>query len=144
VTAGWAKLREIESGQRTELKRQGRKFPAKQGRVLAQYVEKYYDAPGLTKDYDFAHQPLYARMKYLKPIQNSPNRDTWTTIFSYAKRYHQYLTEKDSDGNNLYHSTQVRQFWRDYVDKSLVPNLPAQFKAEMSTYGRGVLYGMVS
>jgi hypothetical protein len=86
VTAGWAKLREITDTQRAQLKREGRSFPSGYERTLAKYVEKYYDAPGLVKDYDFAAQPLVDRLKFLRPIQKSPNKEQWGQLLGWLTR----------------------------------------------------------
>jgi hypothetical protein len=140
VTAGWAKLNEIVAGQRAELARQGRSFPSGYKRTLAKYVEKYYDAPGLVKDFDFAAQPLVERMKRLKPIQQSPHAAEWSQVFRVASTYAKYLRSPD------YTETQVRQMWRDYVTKSLDPWVAGNpsFRREVDAYGRGLLERLVS
>jgi len=140
VTEGWAKLAEFEATQRAEVKRQGRSYPAVYTRTLAQFVEKNYDAPGLVKDYDFSKQPLYQRMKYLSPIKNSPNKDTWTQLFALAD--HQYKAIKS--GN--YSSAQLRQQWTDYVSapgfQEWIAGHPS-FKAELDSYGKKTLTSLI-
>jgi len=140
VTEGWAKLAEFEATQRAEVKRQGRSYPAVYTRTLAQFVEKNYDAPGLVKDYDFSKQPLYQRMKYLSPIKNSPNKDTWTQLFALAD--HQYKAIKS--GN--YSSAQLRQQWTDYVSapgfQEWIAGHPS-FKAELDSYGKKTLASLI-
>jgi hypothetical protein len=131
VTAGWQKLNELVGQQRQVLAREGRSFPGGYARTLAKYVEKYFNAPGLVADYDFAKQPLYQRLKSLSPIQKSPHADEWNQLLATATGYGRYLK---ADG---YDKTQVRQTWRDYVVNQLEPWVkddPA-FAREVDQYG---------
>jgi hypothetical protein len=140
VTAGWAKLKEFEATQRAEAKRQGRGYPAAYTRTLAQYVERNFDAPGLVKDYDFSKQPLYQRMKFLSPVQNSPNKALWGQLFSLAD--HQYKALKSGD----YSSGQLRQQWTDYVTdpdfQAWIGQHPG-FKAEVQGFGKQTLVKLI-
>jgi hypothetical protein len=103
-------------------------------------VERNFDAPGLVKDFDFARQPLYARMQRLAPVQKSPNAALWSQLLSTAQGYGRYLK---TDG---YNRAQVRQGWRDYVKDTLEPWVaehPA-FKVELAQYGRTLLDRLLS
>jgi hypothetical protein len=146
VTAGWAKLREIADTQRAALKREGRSFPGGYERTLAKYVEKYYDAPGLVKDYDFAAQPLVDRLKHLTPIQKSPNKEQWGQLLSLAGTYAKWLDAKNADGSKVYSALQVRQSWEDYIStppfQAWLKKNPA-FHAELSNYGKSFLSSLV-
>lgn len=139
VTAGWAKLDDIVAEQRAALARKGESFPSGYRRVLAQYVQKYYDAPGLVKDFDFARQPLYARFQTFKPIQKSPNADKWHQILGAAQTYSKYLKV---DG---YDKSQVRQMWRDYVANTVQPWIDDDkgFAAEVKSYGKNVMERLI-
>lgn len=145
VTAGWAKLQEIIDSQKAMLKREGRSFPAGYARTLAQYVERYYDAPGLVKDYDFARKPLADRLKYLAPVQKSPNKGLWSQLLNTAQTYAKWLDARNPDGSKTYSGLQVRQSWTDYVHGPLQTWLgehPA-FKQELGGYGKSFLTGLI-
>jgi hypothetical protein len=146
VTAGWVELNKIMDTQRQALAREGRTFPAGYDRTLAKYVEKYYDAPGLVKDFDFAKMPEYQRLKYLKPIQDSPNKNLWAQVFNVAAGYSKYLHATDDTGQKAYSATQVRQMWKDYIRskgfQSWLTEHPA-FSAEIVSYGKGTLAGLI-
>lgn len=146
VTAGWAKLQEIIDTQKASLKREGRSFPAGYARTLAQYVEKYYDASGLVKDYDFSKKSLADRLKYLTPVQKSPNRGEWTQLLTTAQTYAKWLDAKNADGSKTYSGLQVRQSWTDYIHgdgfQSWLGEHP-EFKAELQAYGKSFLAGLI-
>jgi hypothetical protein len=141
VTAGWAKLDELVAEQRTKLAREGRGMPAGYERTLARYVERYYDAPGLTKDYDFSRQPLFQRLPMLAPVQQSTYRRQWTQVFEIARGYHRYIASDE------YSHTAVRQAWRDYIASAGFQAWLGQhpgFKAEVDRNGRGLLEGLLA
>ncbi len=146
ITKGWVTLNKIISDQRQELAREGRTFPGGYARTLAKYVEKYYDAPGLVKDFDFAKQPAYVRLKYLAPIQKSPNKNLWSQVFSVAAGYSKYLNAKDDTGSHAYSTTAVRQMWRDYVHgkgfQAWLGEHP-QFRSEIQNYGKNTLETLI-
>lgn len=146
ITAGWAKLNEFIDTQRSELKRQGRSFPAGYARTLAKYVEKYYDAPGLVKDFDFARKPLADRLKYLTPIQKSPNKDEWSQLLSTAQALNARVAAKNDDGSRVYSGTQLRQWWDDYVTSApfqqWLDDNP-KFKTELAQYGKDFVKKLV-
>lgn len=146
VTQGWVTLKKVIDEQRQALAREGRTFPSGYDRTLAKYVEKYYDAPGLVKDFDFSKQPLYERLKYLAPIQRSPNRNLWTQVFNVAKGYSKYLHATDDTGQHEYSSTQVRQMWKDYLGSSKFQawlGEHPEFKAEVQSYGKNTLSSLL-
>jgi hypothetical protein len=146
VTAGWAKLQEVIATQKAQLAREGRSFPAGYARTLAAYVEKNFDAPGLVKDFDFAKKPLVDRLKYLAPIQKSPNSGQWTQLLNTAGSYAKWLAAKNDDGSSVYNHSQVRQSWRDYVNgagfQAWLGEHPG-FKQELAEYGKGFLEKLI-
>lgn len=146
VTEGWAQFNKFKQQVTDEAARQGRSVPASYWRTLAKYVEKYYDAPGLVKDYDFAQQPPYDRLKMLAPIQKSPNHTQWVQVLNLAKQWSRYLAAKNQDGSHVYNVTQVRQAWQDYVNskqfQAWLGEHPA-FKQELDSYGKNTLTGLI-
>jgi hypothetical protein len=146
ITAGWVTLNKVIEEQRQALAREGRTFPSGYGRTLAKYVEKNFDAPGLVKDYDFSKLPAYQRLKYLAPIQKSPNHNLWTQLLSVAGAYSKYLHVTDDSGTKVYSATQVRQMWKDYLGsagfKAWLGEHP-DFKTEVANYGKNTLVGLI-
>jgi hypothetical protein len=69
----------------------------------------------LVKDFDFAKQPLAVRLKYLAPVQKSPNHGQWTQLLTTAQTYAKWLDATNADGSKVYSGLQVRQSWSDYI-----------------------------
>jgi hypothetical protein len=140
LSSGWQTLLDIYTSQSKDLERQGGRMPKGQKLALAKYVDRYY-APGFLQDFLFAQKPLYQRLETLSVIHDSPHREQWQTLFSYANGYHRYL----QSGN--YAKNSVLQRWRDYVGspafQSWLSSEPG-FRKELAAYGPNLLQGLLS
>ncbi len=105
-----------------ELLRKGHTLDVAQKLSVVKQIDRHYGLAGaFTKDYLFAREPLAARLKYLRLVTSSDNRQDWVGLLNFAIAY-----RKQMDAARVSHAfTQqsAREVWDQSVQQKLIPDL---------------------